>query len=121
MDIDFKAFEKYRDEIIDVQKRLVAIPALGPDSDGDGEYKKSRELINILREFGFDNISEHNCPDSKVPDKVRPNIISKIKGKDSSKCLWFLSHIDIVPAGELKLWNSNPFELKVESSPDDFD
>lgn len=114
MRVNLEDFRKYRDQIIDVQKRLVAIPALGPDNDGDGEYEKSRELITILREFGIDDIEEHNCPDDRVSKKFRPNIVARIKGKDSSKRLWILSHMDIVPAGELSLWESNPFELKVE-------
>lgn len=114
MDITSSAFEKYRDEIIDIQKRLVAIPALSPDNDGDGEYEKSLEMTRILNEYGYDNVEVFNAPDERVSTKGRPNLVVRIKGKDSSRCLWILSHLDIVPAGEMKLWDSDPFELKVE-------
>ncbi len=115
MEISSSYFSKYKDNIIDAQRRLVSIPGLGPDNNGKGEYAKSRELIKILKELGINNISEYNCPDNRVPDKVRPNIIAKYPGNNSSKTLWILSHIDVVPAGELSLWKSDPFELKVES------
>ncbi len=108
-------FEKYRDDMIDIQRRMVEIPALSADNGGDGEYRKSREMIKILNEYEINDIEEYNCPDDTVPDKVRPNLVGRIKGKDSSKTLWIMSHLDVVPAGELSLWDSDPFVLKVES------
>jgi len=115
MHIEAKDFERYLDRMIDVQRRLVAIPALGPDNGGDGEYLKSREMIKILGEFGLNDIQEYDCPDERVSKKVRPNLAAIVTGKDRNKTLWVLSHLDVVPVGERSLWHGDPFELKVEA------
>ena len=115
MHIEAKDFERYLDRMIDVQRRLVAIPALGPDNGGDGEYLKSREMIKILGEFGLNDIQEYDCPDERVSKKVRPNLAAIVTGKDRNKTLWVLSHLDVVPVGARSLWHGDPFELKVEA------
>ncbi|MBD3232870.1 MAG: hypothetical protein GF315_04020, partial [candidate division Zixibacteria bacterium] len=60
MEITPELFEKYRDDMIDIQRRLVEIPALSADNGGDGEYRKSREMIKILNEYGINDIEEYN-------------------------------------------------------------
>ena len=34
-----------------------------------------------------------------------------IPGKNTDKTLWVISHIDVVPPGDLELWNSEPYTL----------
>ncbi len=106
--------EKQRYRIIELQKKLVSIPALGPDNQGSGEKEKADFLLSCLRDSGFDQIIEVNSPDSRVPCGYRPNIIALINGKNSGKTLWIISHMDIVPAGDLSLWDGDPFSLRVE-------
>jgi succinyl-diaminopimelate desuccinylase len=46
---------------------------------------------------------------------VRPNLIATIgsgeEKNDNSGRLWIISHIDVVPPGELTLWKSNPWTV----------
>jgi succinyl-diaminopimelate desuccinylase len=113
-----KIFEKidgYRDEMIDLQTKLTAIPALGPENDGEGEAKKAALIKEWMdKEIGFDELEQYDSPDDRVPSGSRPNIIAIRKGASSAKCIWVMAHTDIVPPGELSLWNSDPYTVKVE-------
>ncbi len=46
---------------------------------------------------------------------MRPNLLATFYGRDASKTLWILSHIDVVPPGELRLWEHDPFKPHVEN------
>lgn len=109
-----KNIDGKRDDIIELQKLLVSIPALAPESDGDGEMKKAEALIKYLRRHKFPDPELYHAPDKRVSCGKRPNLLYRIKGKDNSRRVWIMSHLDIVPAGERSLWKSDPFELKVE-------
>ncbi len=45
---------------------------------------------------------------------MRPNLLALFNGKDPSRTFWILSHIDVVPPGELKLWSHDPFKPLVQ-------
>ena len=46
---------------------------------------------------------------------MRPNIVARMAGLgDMPKTIWVVVHIDIVPEGDLKLWDSDPFEPVVK-------
>ncbi len=106
--------EQQRDKVINLQEKLVAIPALGPDNQGSGEKAKADFLLSCLRDCGFDEIIEVNSPDSRAEGGYRPNIIAVVHGKNTHKTLWVISHMDIVPAGDSSLWDGDPFRLRVE-------
>ncbi|MBI4655335.1 MAG: M20 family metallo-hydrolase [Elusimicrobia bacterium] len=110
----FKKIEGYENYAIELQKGLTAIPALAPSSGGDGEYDKAAWLEKELKKLKFDSIEWINAPQKEAKDGIRPNIIARYKGEKSDKTLWIMSHLDIVPPGELKLWNSDPYKLKIE-------
>lgn len=97
--------------VIDLQRGMTAIPAIGPENNGEGEGKKALYLKDVLKQLGADEIIEINAPDSRVPEGFRPNLAAKIKGK-SKQTLWVIGHMDVVPVGELSLWDSPPFELR---------
>ena len=103
-----------KERVVELQKKLVSIPALGPDNQGRGEKQKADFLLSYLADAGFTEIIEVNSPDSRVPGGYRPNIIARIPGKDTGRTLWILTHLDIVPAGDRSLWQSDPFSLRVE-------
>jgi len=109
-----KKIEGYREYAIYLQKELTKRPAISPSSGGEGEYDRALWLESELKKMNFDSIQWLNAPQKEAKNGIRPNIIARYKGRKSDKTLWFMSHLDIVPPGEMKLWNSNPYELKIE-------
>ena len=45
---------------------------------------------------------------------MRPNLVCRYRGRDSSRTLWIMTHLDVVPPGDLALWRSDPYVLHVE-------
>jgi succinyl-diaminopimelate desuccinylase len=106
--------DRYRDFIIQVQTGLTAIPAIGPESKGEGEAKKAEYIKKLLGgadvNITYDSLEEVNAPDDRVPVKYRPNLIYKIKGKSDAKTIWIMSHMDIVPPGDTG-WVTDPYQV----------
>ncbi len=102
--------EQYRDAMIQMQIELTAIPALSPDSGGQGECDKAMYLVEKLRALGFNHIQEINAPDGRVPSGIRPNILVTRPGRKSDKTTWVLTHLDIVPPGEMAFWSEDPYK-----------
>jgi len=105
--------EGYRDEMIEFQCRLTAVTALGPENGGDGEWLRSRHLIERLRGFGLDRIEQIDAQDQRVSTGRRPNLVVRMAGAVARPTVWVLAHMDTVPPGELKLWESDPFRAVV--------
>ncbi|MEO0083372.1 MAG: M20 family metallo-hydrolase [candidate division WOR-3 bacterium] len=101
-----------RSEMIDMQVKLTAIPAIGPTNDGQGEMDRAKYLISVLKEIGLD-IFEFNAEDPRVPARVRPNIMAIFPGIYTSPKIWIMTHLDIVPPGPRNLWNTNPYQAVV--------
>jgi succinyl-diaminopimelate desuccinylase len=102
--------ERYRDAMVRMQIELTAIPALSPDSGGQGESEKARYLFEKLRTLGFEHIREIDAPDGRVSSGIRPNILVTQPGKRPGKTTWILTHLDIVPPGEKALWSEDPYK-----------
>jgi succinyl-diaminopimelate desuccinylase len=102
--------DQYRDAMIRMQIELTAIPALSPDSGGQGECDKARYLLEKLRALGFEHIQEFDAPDERVSSGVRPNILVTQPGKRPDRTTWILTHLDIVPPGERALWSEDPYK-----------
>ena len=100
-----------KNEIVELQTLLTSIPAIAPEGGGDGEEKKAVALENWLRHKGFEKIIRYEIPDERVSAKVRPSILAEIPGKKDDFCIWVIAHIDVVPVGDIKLWNTNPWEV----------
>ena len=108
----YETIEGYRDAFVDLQTKLTAIPALGPTNDGEGETKKAEFLEKWINDnVTFDSITHYDAPDDRVPSKVRPNIIAVRKGKSDKKTIWVMGHVDIVPPGDLGLWETEPYTV----------
>ncbi|OFZ77752.1 MAG: diaminopimelate aminotransferase [Bdellovibrionales bacterium RIFOXYD1_FULL_53_11] len=105
----------YGDYAIELQRGLTAIPAISPSSGGEGEFDKALWLEAELRKLKFDDLTRIDCPQPEAKGGVRPNIIARYKGTGSSKTLWIMTHMDVVPPGELKLWKTDPYKLHVEN------
>jgi succinyl-diaminopimelate desuccinylase len=106
-----KRISGYTEQIIALQRDLTAIPALGPQNGGQGEYAKALYLEKTIKALAPHTFISVPCPDPKVPQGQRPNLLALFKGQDPSKTIWILSHMDIVPIGDLRLWKTDPFVL----------
>ncbi len=109
-----KRIDSYRNDMIDMQVKLCALPAISPTSGGEGEAKKAAFLAGYLEKNGFTGIQVIKASDLDAPDGVRPNIVALYKGKNSDKTIWVMTHMDVVPPGELALWRGNPFKAWIE-------
>ena len=107
--------ESYRDEMIALQEKLTAIPALSPVNDGEGEAKKAAFFKGWLEhERIFDTIDQYDSPDAAVPSGIRPNLVALMKGKSSKRRIWAMGHFDIVPPGDLNKWTGDPYKVRIE-------
>ena len=109
-----KRIDSYHDQMIELQTALTAIPAIGPENGGDGELIKANFLKQRLMEMGFDNFRHYDAQDTRVSSGIRPNFVTTIEGKDKNKFVWIITHLDIVPPGELKLWHHDPYHAYVK-------
>lgn len=107
----FAFLDSQSDYVVNLQRRLTAIPAVGPKNGGPGEEAKAVFMREHLRSLGLTDIRDYPAPDPSVPSGFRPNIAVTIPGRDTSRTFWVISHLDIVPPGDLALWNSDPYEL----------
>jgi succinyl-diaminopimelate desuccinylase len=107
-----KKIDSYRDDMIKTQIDLCALRAISPDSEGEGEYDKA-QYVKKLVSFA-DKIEEYDAKDERAKNGVRPNIIARIYGKDRSKAVWIMSHLDVVPEGDRSLWATDPFKAVVK-------
>lgn len=112
---DFKDLEKWIDththDMVDVEALLTSIPALAPENKGDGEMKKAKALEEWLRANGITNIVHYDAPDERVSGGLRPNFVATIPGSLNDYCIWVCAHLDVVPVGELSLWNTDPWKV----------
>ena len=103
-----------RETVVDLQRTLVSIPAVGPDNGGQGERVKADSMLAWLKDHGVSDVTEYQAPDSRVSCGHRPSIKAIIPGKDTSRTFWVISHLDVVPPGDMSLWATNPYELSVD-------
>lgn len=95
-----------RDRIVETLSDLVRIKALSPENGGDGELDKAEYLEQLLEGF---EVERYDARDERARDGIRPNIVTRIEGEEA-KTIWIISHLDVVPEGDLQLWDTNPFE-----------
>jgi succinyl-diaminopimelate desuccinylase len=100
--------------VIELETELTRRPALSPDSGGNGELEKCEFLEAWLRTHKISCLQRIDIPDGRVKAGIRPNLIATIKGADeNAPRLWIMSHLDVVPPGEDKLWHSDPWQVVV--------
>ena len=109
--------EGLRDKMAETLMELVKIPALSPDYGGEGEYDKAQKLLEIIKDWPFDRVEVYNAPDERAKNGVRPSILAYYYGERGEKSprLWILTHMDIVPPGDLSKWTiTEPFKPLVK-------
>jgi len=97
--------------MIELETILNAVKALAPENGGDGEYEKAAVLTEWLKKNGFKDIQRFDAPDKRVKSGVRPSLIVTIPGKKDDFAIWVMAHLDVVPAGELSLWKTDPWKV----------
>jgi len=110
-----KRIDSYQDEIIEIQTHLTASPALAPENGGDGELKKAEYLQSYFKNRLNCDATLYQAADSRVSCGYRPNLVARLKGKSSQPTLWIMSHMDVVPPGDLSAWQGDPWKVRVEN------
>jgi succinyl-diaminopimelate desuccinylase len=111
MDAVFDFIDKSANLAEELETELTKRPAVSPDSGGQGEIDKCEFLEAFLKKNGIDKLERFDAPDPRAKKGVRPNLIATLSGKTDEKRLWIMSHLDVVPPGEEKLWQSDPWTL----------
>ncbi|ADB58604.1 M20 family metallo-hydrolase [Archaeoglobus profundus] len=101
--------EKYREEMIEVACKLIELKAISPDYGGEGELDKAEYIESLLEGF---EVERFDAKDDRAKGGVRPNIVAKVC--DGERMLWIVSHMDVVPEGDLALWETPPFKAVVK-------
>lgn len=115
-----RTLEASRAEMIALQTLLSSIPAIAPESGGDGESLKCAALEKWLLDAGFarEQLAHFDAPDKRVSSGLRPNLVLTVPGKDDSGAVWVMAHLDVVPPGDLRLWKSDPFSVQYDEAAD---
>ncbi|MBR6079445.1 MAG: M20 family metallo-hydrolase [Treponema sp.] len=103
--------ETHTHDMVELERLLTSIPALAPENGGQGEAKKADALVDWLKKNGITEIQHYDAEDSRVESKIRPNIVATIPGKSDEWRLWSCAHLDVVPVGEISLWENDPWTV----------
>ena len=95
--------------------RICRIPAVSPHNGGTGEEEKAKEIEKLVSELGFGKVEWHWVDDKVASTGKRPSLMFSVPG-EAKRRLCILSHIDIVPEGDLSLWTIDPYDPVVKGS-----
>lgn len=110
----FSYLDKAGEGIVELETLMTSIPAIAPESGGQGELDKAVALEKWLRSRGIKDIVRLDAKDSRVASGIRPNLVATIPGKSDAGRLWIMTHLDVVPEGERSLWKTDPWKVRVE-------
>jgi len=99
--------------IQDFMIRMLRIKSVNPNMGGQGEAERAQFLESFLKSEGF-SVTRSDVIDGEFSGMLRPNLSARLEGKDGSRNLWFISHMDTVPEGSRDLWETDPFEPTVK-------
>lgn len=101
--MDLKSLSKVVDEcsseLIELFRSIIRYDTSNPPGN---ELPLANYLYDVLSREGIE------CEVIESGDN-RGNIIAKLEGEVSSKRILYLSHLDVVPPGNVRLWSHNPF------------
>ncbi len=99
------------ERVVALQQALTACRALGPENGGQGEEEKTAFIAEQLRAAGVEDLRRLDAPDARAACGHRPNLIARIPGK-TERTLWLFAHTDVVPAGPVEEWTSDPWQAR---------
>lgn len=108
-----KKIDGYRQDVIDIETEMCRRPALDPTSGGVGEIEKAGYLTAYLKKLGL-SVRQIDAPDARVPSGIRPNLLVELPGRSAGPRVMIIAHTDVVPPGDMGLWKSDPWTLKVD-------
>ncbi len=95
-------------QLTDELSELVAIPSVSetgyPDSTHEQLLRARDWIVEHLREAGCAEINEICLPDTA------PVIVGEVPGPQGAPTVLLYGHYDVVPAGDVSLWDTQPFE-----------
>jgi acetylornithine deacetylase/succinyl-diaminopimelate desuccinylase-like protein len=95
-------------QLVSELSQLVAIPSVSefgyPESTRPELLRACEMVSNLFREAGCDSVTTLELPDTA------PIIIGELSAPEGAPTVLLYSHYDVVPAGDLELWSSPPFE-----------
>ena len=97
----FKIYLRVDMEVTELSSKLISFPSVTPLDVGIVDY-----LITILEPLGF------NCHKLVFEDVT--NLYARYGTHAPNFC--FAGHTDVVPAGDIKAWNSDPFVAHIENN-----
>ncbi|NQT27955.1 M20 family metallo-hydrolase [candidate division KSB1 bacterium] len=103
--------DSYKEDVFSMQQTLTAIPAIAPDNGGTGEIKKAELIKTYLENLRMDDFQEIHAPDNRVPEGYRTNLFARWNGKSDARTVWIMAHMDVVPPGDIELWDHDPFDV----------
>ncbi len=98
-------------DMVELERLLTSKQALAPESGGDGELEKLTALEDYLKKNGITRLERYDAKDSRVSSGIRPNLVATIPGNRDDYSIWLCAHLDVVPTGAMKLWESDPWTL----------
>lgn len=106
-----KFIKDNRSVYVELEKLLTSHPALAPENGGNGEIEKCEALEKFLIDHGIKNLERFDAPDTRAKNGIRPNLVATIDGEVSDYSIWIMAHLDVVPAGDLSLWETDPWTV----------
>ena len=100
--------------IQDFLVRMLRINAVNSRMGGPGERERADFLESFMKDNGF-AVTRVDVEDSGTPGGMRPNLSTKLEGRDGERNLWYISHMDTVPEGSRDLWKTDPFEPTIRN------
>lgn len=111
----FEQVDNLREEAIELQRQLTRIPALSPESGGDGEKAKADFLYDwVQQSLRPDDMRWYHAPDNRVSCGYRPNLVARFNGRSARHTICIMAHVDVVPPGDLSKWSGDPWTMRVE-------
>lgn len=109
----FEFIDNSKDKMVELESLLTSHPALAPENGGQGEDKKAAALTEWLLKNGFSSqqIVRFDAPDSRVESGKRPSLVVTIPGESDEHSVWVMAHLDVVPVGDLGLWETDPWKV----------
>ena len=104
-----QAIDDDRDSIVRALCDMLRINAVGPENGGPGEAERGDFLQSLVKQLGFDHVEVYESEDPRVPSGRRPNIVVRVKGRTDANT-WVVTHMDVVPEGDINAWTNPPFE-----------